>query len=139
MKQRWKRGIFLCVLTLSVVFCGLWLYEKNDRAEMEQLCQAAAASSRDAFQEYRDHGNEDAYWRAVADFRTFEQAYFALEPDGAASAEYIFCNTVYGALVGSSEDAKKNLDELIVVMTTVAADIYDPNGYIQMADLSYKF
>ena len=87
------------------------------------------------FQEYRILDEGSYYINAVADFNVFVKASFLLNDDTIQHRNSTFSNEVYGALVFSSEQAKKHIDEIIEILTILSADINDPNGYVKISNL----
>jgi hypothetical protein len=61
-------------------------------------------------------------------------AWLALDNYG--SAEYTWCNSVYGSMVLSPEDVKVHIDELIAAMEIIGVDFTDHNGYIKISELN---
>ena len=122
------------VLALACVLCGLWIYEKDDTPELEDLCRYGAAASLAGFEKYAETGDGSEYIYAVADFNVFMKAWLALE--GESSPEYTWCNSVYGSMVLEPEHVQENMDKLLEAMRLISADYTDPNGYIKMSELN---
>lgn len=134
MRQK-KWPVAAAVFLAAAVFFGLWQRECRDRSELELLCRSAAHSALESFQTYRDVGDESDYWYGVADFRSFEQAFYLLTEDTVRQADYVFCNEVYSHMVLYPERARAHMDEVIEVFSLWAEDVYDPNGCLRMAEL----
>ena len=124
-----------CLLIIAVTFVGLWLAEKNNFSQAEQLAQSGATNALTMFEEYRNTRKESCYWYAVAEFRTFQQAYHLLVEQTNKQSNYTFCNEVYGYFVLNPERSHAHIDEIVHVMAILAADITDENGYIKMKEL----
>ena len=119
---------------LAAVFCGLLLFEKNDHSEMEQLCQTNAAQALSDFRQYKETGAEGNYWYGVSNFKAFMNTWLAIK--GGSSAEYLWCNSVYGYMVLSPEEVQAHIDELLTAMEIIGADYTNPNGYLRICELN---
>jgi hypothetical protein len=135
-KKRLAIIAIFCLLITTAVFFGLWQSEKNNLSDVRQLAQISAASALDKFEEYRITNDESDYWYAVAEFRLFEQTYHRLvEQTTNKDGNYLFCNEVYGYLVLYPERSQSHINEIIDVMTILADNVTDDNGYLRMSDL----
>lgn len=133
MKKRF--AILTAVIALLVViFCGLWLYERNDQSEMELLCQINAAQALSDFKQYKETGSEGDYRYGVSNYKAFMNTWLALE--GGSSAEYLWCNSVYGSMVLSPENVQAHIDELLIAMEIIGTDYTNPNGYLRISELN---
>jgi len=130
-----KKNMAIVVLVITtVVFAGLWMYEKNDRSELEQLCQISAAAAWRGFSEYQETGADGHYWEGVANFRAFLNSWVAVE--GETPAEYSWFNSVYGFMVLSPEKVQACMDELLTAMEIVGTDYTNPNGPLRISELN---
>ncbi len=127
----------LCFAILATVFFALWQNEKNDMTDMTLLARSSVQNALDCFEEYRTTGSESAWWDAVANFKTYKQAYLFLVRDTANEGDYVDCNAVYGAFLLDTTDAKAHIDDIIEVMSLLAEDIYHENGHMKMANLKH--
>ena len=133
MKKRFT-AVVVVVALLAAAFCGLWIYEKNDQSEMIQLCQSNAVQALSDFKSYKETGAEADYWQGVSNFKSFMNSWLAIE--GHSSAEYTWCNSVYGSMVISPEKVQANIDELLAAMELIGEDYTDPNGHLRISELN---
>ena len=133
MKKRFTAAIAVLTI-LAVLFCGLWLSEKNDLSEMEYLCQSNATQALTDFVRYKETGSEGNYWYGVSNYKAFMNTWLAIE--GGSSAEYIWCNSVYGYMVLSPEEVQAHIDELLIAMEIIGTDYTNPNGYLRISELN---
>ena len=133
MKKRYTALVTVFAL-LAAVFCGLWLFEKNNLSEMEQLCQINASQALVDFRQYKETRSEGDYWYGVSNYKAFMNTWLAL--GGHSSAEYLWCNSVYGSMVLSPETVQTHIDELLIAMEIIGKDYADPNGYLRMSELN---
>lgn len=126
--------VIVALVILALAFCGLWLYEKNNRSEMELLCQSNASQALSDFRQHKELGNEGDYWYGVSNYKAFMNTWLAIE--GYSSAEYSWCNSVYGSMVLSPEKVQAHIDELLTAMEIIGEDYTDPNGYIKVSELN---
>ena len=121
--------LMITLAILSAAFCSLWLFEKNDHSELELLCQANAAKALSDFSQYKVTGSEGDYWYGVSNYKSFLNTWLVLE--GHSSAEYTWCNSVYGSMILSPEKVQAHIEELIVAMEIIGENYINPNGYIK--------
>ena len=119
----------------AALFCGLWLRERSDRDDVRRLAQSGASEAYESFLDYASSGDDGDYWRGVAAFRSFEQAYQMLAEGTNREANYIFCNEVYAALLLSPDKSREHIPELCQVMELLSKDVEDVTGYGRMAEL----
>lgn len=122
-------------LVLAIVFACLWIHEKNDKSELLCLAQSSISESCGCFAEYQRTGYESEYWKGVAAFRSFEQAYGMLVRDTNRRSEYGDCDMLYGKLTLSPGTGQKYIEEIIEVLSILSEDAMDRNGYLQMTNL----
>lgn len=135
MKKKSAVAVIVCLSVAVIIFFSLWQMERNDLSDMRELAQAGASSALELFEEYQNTGEDNCYWSAVAEFRSFEQAYGQLVDGTNKQSNYTYCDEVYGLLVLSSDSCKADIDEIISVMAILSNDVTDDNGYLRMADL----
>lgn len=133
MRKRFAAAI-VALAILAVAFGGLWLFEKNDHSEMEMLCQTNASQALSDFKQYKTTGAEGDYWYGVSNYKAFMNTWLAIE--GQSSAEYSWCNSVYGSMVLMPEKVQVHIDELLAAMEIIGDDYTDPNGYIKISELN---
>lgn len=133
MKKRFT-AVIAALTMLAVVFCGLWLSERNDLSEMEYLCQSNAMQALSDFKQYKETGSEGNYWYGVSNYKSFMNTWLAME--GGGSAEYSWCNSVYGYMVLSPEAVQAHIDELLTAMEIIGTDYTNPNGYLRISELN---
>ena len=127
--------IIICLAVTSSIFCGLWLRERNDRDDVLRLARSGASETYESFLDFRSSGDDSDYWRGVAAFRSFEQAYQTLVDGTNRETNYTFCNEVYASLLLSPEKSREHIPEICQVMELLSKDVEDVNGYARMADL----
>lgn len=132
MNKRWIAA-FAVVLVAAIVFFGLWIYEKNDQSDMEDLCQYNAAQALDDFRQYKSSNSEGDYWEGVANFKAFLNTWLTIEEK--SSAEYLWCNSVYGYMIFQPEVVQENIDILLTSMEIIGEDYMHPSGYLRMQEL----
>lgn len=120
-------------LIAAIVFCGLWIYEKNDRSDMEKLCQYNALQALENFRQYKSSNSEGDYWEGVANFKAFLNTWLTIE--GESSADYLWCNGVYGFMVLQPEKVQANIEKLLTAMEIIGEDYTHPSGYQRMNEL----
>ena len=133
-----KRSLVLLslVLAAAIVFCGLWIYEKNDKSDMKDLCQYNAEQAMAEFNRYKSSNAGGDYWKGVANFKAFLNSWLTME--GKSSADYLWCNSVYGFMVLQPEAVQENIDMLLAAMERIGNDYTDPNGYLKMQELDNR-
>ena len=135
MNRRSSAIIMTALALLAVSFFFLWQRQQPKVPEMEQLCQHSAVASLQEFQEYEKSGGEAHYWCAVAEFRSFMNAFSYLKEEN-QQAEYLWCNSVYGYMTLRPEKVQQELPMLLKALELLARDYTDPNGYLRMSELN---
>lgn len=132
-KHTWIIGLaVIAVLSLSCFV--FWRQAGIERTRMVNLCQSSVYQSLESFKEYSAKGDDSLYIYAVAEFRSFMNAYRSLS-DHPGDPEYLSCNIIYGEMVLNSEKVQKNMQEVIEALEILAEDYTDPNGYIRLNEL----
>lgn len=131
--KKWQMVLTAALLLAALVFCGLWIYEKNDQSEMEALCQGNAMRALQSFEDYAATGSGAEYWYGVAEFYAFMNNRKALMDD--ADTEYLYCNIVYGYMILQPERVQENMPALLEAMQIIGTDYTHPNGYLRMSEL----
>lgn len=132
MNRKWSI-VFVVTLIAAIIFCSLWIYERNDISDLEALCQYNAAQALAGFQNFESSTSEGEYWKGVANFKAFLNTWLTVEEKG--SAEYLWCNSVYGYMVLQPEAVQDNIDALLTAMDIIGKDYSHPNGYLRMQEL----
>ena len=135
MRKKWMTALLVLLALSNAVFIGLWRAAEEDSSDVRALAQAGAAGALQMFREYRETGEESCWQYAVADFRSFQQAYYLLVEGTSRRGNYTFCNEVYGQLVLTPERSQRHVEELIEAMALLAEDVADENGYLRLAEL----
>lgn len=123
----------ILVVVAAIIFCSLWIYEKNDQSDVEDLCQYNAAQALTDFRQYKNSNSEGDYWEGVANFKAFLNTWLKIE--GKSSADYLWCNSVYGFMVLQPEKVQANIDKLLTAMEIIGEDYTHPSGYQRMNEL----
>ena len=139
MKKRIEIIIIICLAISTLVFGVLWQSAEKNNEDIKLLAQSSAADAYTDFTDYQNNGHESSYWSGVANFRSFQQAYYLMTEGTNKSTNYIFCNEVYGYLVLSPEESQGHISEVIEVMEILAQNVEDENGYIRMSELRNLF
>ena len=133
-RQLW-RIVSICLLVTTVVFCALWVHEKNDLSDIEQLAQYGATESLAFFGEYRDTGDIGMYWSGVASFRSFENAFTLLNDYDEGDSDLAVCNAVFAQLLLHQEKFDACRDKLLETLSVLSIDVTDPRGMTLMYEL----
>lgn len=135
MRRKWMTALLVFLALSNAVLIGLWRAAEQDSSDVKALAQAGAVGALQMFREYRDTGEESCWQYAVADFRSFQQAYYLLAEGSGKRTNYTFCNEIYGQLVLAPERSQAYVEELIEAMSLLAEDVTDENGYLRLGDL----
>ena len=127
--------MIIALLLAAVAFCVLWQRALHDASDVEAIAQAGAAEAYRQFVSYQEKGSDGDYWAGVAAFSSFQRAYGFLTMDTGKSANYAFCNEVYGSLLYSPERSKEHISEIIDVMKILSENVLDERGYSRMSEL----
>lgn len=117
-----------------VLFC-LWQHEKNDKSEMLEFCSGAANASRSCFADYVHYGGDGNYWKGVAEFRRFMQAYAVLR-DGDHGGEYAWFNILYGHMIYDRACLEPYMEELRCALRLLGEDPLDCNAHDEIHRLN---
>ena len=118
--------LVLAVLLAAVAAAGV-VNGNREPSDLWVLCVSGAAAAAEDFREYARSESEMAWWSAVAEYRVFMQAYHLIQDD--ATAEYTWCNSVYGFLLKGPERAGNQVAELIRAMELLAENPEDINAF----------
>ena len=132
LNKKWFMA-FAVALAVATVFIGLWVYEKNDNSEIEQLCQINASQALSDFRKYEDSHSEGDYWQGVSNFKAFLNTWLTIEER--SSAEYLWCNSVYGFMVLQPEKVQQNMDKVLDALEIIGSDYTHPSGYLKIQEL----
>ncbi len=135
MKNRIQTIIIICLTALTLLFGFLWQREKSNRADLRMLAQASAKDAYTQFASYQERGEESDYWKGVAAFRSFEQAYYLLTENTNKNGNYVFCNEVYGDLVLHPQKCQEYMADIIAVLDILTRDVESENGHLKMSEL----
>ena len=125
-KYNWIIGTLIVLLVILVV--GFWQQKSIEYKNLENLCQSSASMALENFSNYMANGEDSDYISGVADFRSFMNAYQALN-DSSSNTEYIWCNSVYSDMLLHPEKVKSNIQGLIDALKHLAKDYDSPNGF----------
>lgn len=129
--KRLMAVLLAIALCLSGVLYGLWVKERNDHSELEELAQYCANSANKRFEDYRARPSDFNFNYGVSEFVSFYNAYFKLtvEKDGSTDSNVLYINQLIADLMFEPEEAKGYIDELIQITNLLEADIYDDEAY----------
>lgn len=114
------------VLMAAVAVVGA-VTGNREPSDIWLLCTSSAAGAAEDFREFARSGTETAWWSAVAEFRVFMQAYHMIQAE--ASAEYTWCNLVYGFLLRGPDRAGDQAEILAQAMELLSRNPEDINGF----------
>ena len=137
MEKRIYRIMVYVLLFAAIAFCVLWQRALHDTSDVKAIAQAGATEAYRQFAAYQEKGNDGDYWAGVAAFSSFQRAYGSLTMDMENTANYAFCNEVYGSLLYSPERSKEHISEIIDVMIILSENVLDEKGYSSMSELRY--
>ena len=118
------------LLCLCLVFGGLWLKEKQDSSELEQLCSYCAYNVYERFSDYRERGSEYAYHYGVAELTAYYNCYSMLmsETEGSLTNRK-YLNSLLGVLMDYPELTKEQIGQLVTIGYQLSRNVYDENAY----------
>ena len=125
-----RKGLTLvlaAVVLLAAVAVFGAVMDDREPSDLWVLCVSGASGAAEDFREYVRTGSETAWWSAVAEYRVFMQAYHLIQDD--TTAEYTWCNSVYGFLLRGSQRAGDQAEELVRAMELLAENPEDVNGF----------
>ncbi len=135
MEKRISRILVFVLLFAAVAFCVLWQRALHDTSDVKAIAQAGATEAYRQFAAYQEKGRDGDYWAGVAAYSSFQRAYGSLALNTDKSANYAFCNEVYGSLLYSPERSKEHISEIVGVMKFLSENVLDERGYSRMSEL----
>lgn len=132
MKNRKGNVILIAVLLCaSFVFAGLWIGEKRDHSELEDLCVSSAYRAYDRFSRYLDSGSAYDYAYGVAELESFFNSYMSLVvlETGSTDPNCVYLNQLIGTLMDYPELTKHQKMMLVSISAGLKENIYDLNVY----------
>ena len=133
-----KTAIAIVVpVLLAFLFCGLWLTGRQDGVNFKMVCLASADNCMTEIEDFKANGNEDSYWRAVAEFRVFGQTYIA--HIGRYSGDYSWFTDIYAFLTADPDLGKANIDKLDAAMKELSVTISSEKGFTLLEELLETF
>lgn len=127
MNKRTVSLVLAAVVLLSAVAVFGAVMDGREPLALRILCVSGASGAAEDFREYARTGSETVWWSAVAEYRVFMQAYHLIQDD--ATAEYAWCNSVYGFLLKGPERAGDQAEELARAMELLAENPEDVNAF----------
>lgn len=119
--------ILAAVVLLAAIIAVGTVNGNRKPSDLWVLCVSGASGAAEDFREYIRTGSETAWWSAVAEYRVFMQAYHLIQDD--ATAEYTWCNSVYGFLLKGPERAGDQAAKLVRAMELLAENPESVNGF----------
>lgn len=119
--------VLAAVMLVAAVAAAGVVNGNREPSDLWVLCASGAAAAAEDFREYIRTGSETAWWSAVAEYRVFMQAYHLIQDD--VSAEYTWCNSVYGFLLRGPDRAGDQAEELARAMELLAENPEDVNAF----------
>lgn len=116
------------IIVLAILCASFWQYGSANHNKMEVMCKSSVNAALEHFEEYSISKNEADYISGIAEFRSYMTAYLCLTNE-ASSAEYIWCNTLYGEMTLDPEGVKSNIQKLIDALEYLAEDYTHANGF----------
>ena len=119
------------VLLASTVFGCLWILEKRDHSELEQLCRYSAHRACERFGSYRDKDSGYDYDYGVSELVSFYNSYMNLiiGETGSTDTNCIYLNQLLGVLMKKPELTAEQKNTLVMITDQLSRDIYDVNVY----------
>lgn len=131
-------ALALAALVLLAAIAALGpVMDARDPSDLWTLCVSGASGAAEDFREYARTGSETAWWSAVAEYRVFMQAYHLIR-DG-TTAEYTWCNSVYGFLLKGPQQAGDQAEELARAMELLAENPETANGFEIISRVNNEF
>lgn len=127
----------ILILALLVLCLSIWGYRTRNNDTLEAMCQSSVTAALESFRAYRDSGNESNYISGVAEFRTYMTAYLCLLEEG-STADYIWCNILYGDMTLNPEKVKAHIPELVEALEYLVEDYDHPNGFNLINELNNR-
>jgi len=125
-KRTW---ISTAVIVILLALCAsLWQHTTEKSNVLEVMCKSSVNAALEHFEEYAVGERESDYIAGVAEFRTYMTAYLCFIDNG-GSAEYTWCNSLYGKMTLKPETVKTHIPELVEALQYLAEDFDDPNGF----------
>jgi len=121
-------AVLLCV---SIVFACLWIAEKKDHSELEDLCVVSAYRAHDRFSRYLDSGSAYDYAYGVAELESFLNSYMSLVvlETGSTDPNCVYLNQLIGRLMNQPELTQEQKKMLVSISAGLKENIYDLNVY----------
>ena len=135
LRQRLSRQLPAILCALSALFFVLWVAQVQDKSEFALLVKANANDVRADFVEYLSAEDEQGYWRVVADFKAFEQAYVLYCEKAGRPESGVQCSEIYNVLSTDPEKTKPHLEEIYDRMRFWEHSLGNEKSYAQMAEL----
>ncbi len=132
MKQKLRYIVAGVTICLCILFCSLWLFERNAQNEMKRLCQYSAHRTAARFASYRETGSEYDYSYGVAELVSFYNAYTMLVTNSkdATDMNCISLNRLIGVLMDRQELSREQIDCITKAMHQLEQNAFDENAYI---------
>lgn len=135
LRQRLSQRLPALLCALSVLFFVLWIAEVQDKSELALLVKTNAKAVRAGFVDFQSSGEEPDYWRAVADFKAFEQTYSLYCEKAGRPESGAQCSVIAGVLSTDPEKAKPYLEEIYDHMRFWVYSLGSEKSYTRMAEL----
>lgn len=116
------------IIVLAILCVNLWQRNTVEENDLKVMCKSSVNAALEHFEEYSTTGNEEEYIAGVAEFRAYMTTYLCLVNE-ASSAEYLWCNTLYGEMTLNPDGVKPHTAELVEALEYLAEDYQHPNGF----------
>ena len=116
------------IVVLAILCANLWQRNTVEENDLEVMCKSSVTAALGHFEEYNTTGDEEDYIAGVAEFRAYMTTYLCLVNE-ASSAEYLWCNTLYGKMTLNPDGVKEHTDELVEALEYLVEDYQHPNGF----------
>ncbi len=127
MKIKRMYGLTAVFLCLCLVFCGLWIQERREQENLEQLCQGSAMRAMERFLDYRDTGSAYDYAYGVSELTSFYNAYCLLDEN--THTNRVSLNQLLGKLMYFPPLEKPEIESLMDAMAMLSRNPEDENAY----------
>lgn len=124
-------------IVLNILLFGLWRYEKQAEALMEEYCAASAANAAGHFADFVHHGSDGAYWQGVAAFRSFMTSYKWLRAEeSGASYNYQQCFILLTCMLYDKDRCTDYMEQIRRLMRLLGEDMDDFHVYHELSVLN---
>lgn len=134
-RSRLLRRLPTICCALSVLFFVLWVAQAQDKSDLALLINSASEAVYDEFSVYSSTCDDGDYWRMVAEFKVFEQAYVLYYEKAGHPQSGAQCSEIYEVLSTDPDRAKPHLEEFSASIYACGHSVGMERAYMWMAEL----